>query len=973
MKDKDIRTERFVSSGTLQTLRQKAEVFARDNVTPSNEVTQKALDELYIHQLELEMQNEELKRVYEELDAERLKASQEQKVKLEAIINSISDGLIILDKNEEFSFLNQKGRDLFYLPDTITKNGDGFKYTQYYDIQGKKLSVEDMVGSRVLKGEKVKDCTIKVVRPDKTVYFSVSGNPVLDSQGSITSAVIYCRDVTEKTLMEEALKESEAKYKDLFNNMQLGAVQYKIITDDFNTPIDYSIMEVNPAYERITNLKRHEIIGKKATELFPGIENSSVDWIEIFGEIALTGKSVSREVYSDITNRWYDTFCYCPKPGYTAGIFSDITARKKNEEELKITEKRLLEAQEFARLGYWELDVFSGVYYWSDETFRIFGFKPQALIPTVADFLNIVHPDERDFMINVIKDPLNGHGSELDFRIIRQDNEIIWLHVKTRYEYDASGMLVRRYGIIQDITPRKLSEIKLKESEEKFKELADNLAQVIWVRQEEEFIYINPAYEKIWGRTCQSLYDNPNSFIEFIHPDDKERVKQAYIGDKRTSKGLFDEQFKIIRPDGGIRWVWDRTLPIYNENGKIIRVLGISDDITEIKEYEESLRQSAEEAENANKAKSQFLANMSHEIRTPMNGILGMSQLLVLDLQDEQKEMATMIKTSGDNLLTIINDILDFSKIEAGKVRLSHEAFDINTLVKEVDDLIKPLIVRKGLEYISHIDKEINDHLIGDSGRLKQILINLLGNAIKFTESGSVELSVVKGKVFQDRVQLIFSIKDTGIGIAEDKIGQLFTFFTQGDDSVTKKYGGTGLGLAISKQLINMMDGEISVESELGVGSNFSFNAIFMQVKDEKELNKVNIEDAPTVAETNCTALLVEDDYVSGLVMKKLCERRKINLKIATSSKQALNILKDENFDIIFMDIQMPDISGYKTTEIIRDMEKELHRYTPIIATTAFALVGDREKCIDAGMDDYLGKPIDAEKFYAIVEKHLQR
>ena len=219
-----------------------------------------------------------------------------------------------------------------------------------------------------------------------------------------------------------------------------------------------------------------------------------------------------------------------------------------------------------------------------------------------------------------------------------------------------------------------------------------------------------------------------------------------------------------------------------------------------------------------------------------MNGILGMAQLLVMDLHDEQKEMATMIKTSGDNLLTIINDILDLSKIEAGKVRLTQEDFDINILVKEVDNLIQPLVVHKGLEYTSHIDKEIKGQLIGDPGRLKQILINLLGNAIKFTERGSVELSIVKGKVFQDRLQLGFSIKDTGIGIADDKIGQLFTYFTQGDDSVTKKYGGTGLGLAISKQLINLMDGEIGVESQLGVGSNFSFNAIFRQAEDAKEI-----------------------------------------------------------------------------------------------------------------------------------------
>jgi PAS domain S-box-containing protein len=487
----------------------------------------------------------------------------------------------------------------------------------------------------------------------------------------------------------------------------------------------------------------------------------------------------------------------------------------------------------------------------------------------------------------------------------------------------------------------------------------------------ESSLYLSPKLKEMIGYADSELENSIEYFKKCLYPDDKLFVMRVLDQYLRGEIPIFSAEFRLQHKEGYFIWIHARGEALRDENGISYRMAGSFTDIGLRKKSEEELLQAKEQAETANKAKSQFLANMSHEIRTPMNGILGMAQLLVMDLQDEQKEMATMIKTSGDNLLVIINDILDLSKIEAGKVTLSQEKFDINTLIIEVDNLIQPLVVRKNLEYKSHINKEIEGQLIGDPGRLKQILINLLGNAIKFTERGSVELTIVKGKVFQDKIQLVFSIKDTGIGIADDKIGQLFTYFTQGDDSVTKKYGGTGLGLAISKQLINMMDGEISVESQLGVGSNFSFNAIFMKTEDAKEINKTNVGDDPTEKINHCAALLVEDDYVSGVVIKKISERKNINLKIATSGKEALELLKSESFDIIFMDIQMPDISGFETTKLIRDMEKTFKRHTPIIATTSFALAGDREKCIEAGMDDYLEKPIDAEKFYAIVEKYV--
>jgi len=555
---------------------------------------------------------------------------------------------------------------------------------------------------------------------------------------------------------------------------------------------------------------------------------------------------------------------------------------------------------------------------------------------------------------------------------IKAGDIIVYNDVNGTPIYDKDGNFVAGEISYRDVTKNTKMEEALKESEAKFRELAENLGEVIWVRQDGHLVYINPAYEKVWGRTCRSLYDNPRSFLDSIHSDDKDRISHRY-GEIFTSKSLSVEQYRIVRDDGAIRWIWERSFPICDKNGRVIRSVGIGDDITKIKEYEESLRQAKEVAEAANKAKSQFLANMSHEIRTPMNGILGMAQLLRMSLQDEQKEMTDILLDSGTALLTIINDILDLSKIEAGQVRLCQEDFDINVLVSEVSKVMQVLVDQKGLEYKYHISQEIQSKLMGDSDRLKQILFNLIGNAVKFTGQGSIELSVTKGKVCEDKLQLVFSIKDTGIGIAKDKIGQLFTYFMQGDDSVTKNYGGTGLGLAISKQLINMMDGEISIESKPGVGSKFSFTALFKFKEDSKEVLKVENESVLQMEPSNYSALLVEDDYVSGLLIRKLCERKNINLKIATGGKPAIDILKDESFDIIFMDIQMPDMSGYETTKIIRDIEKTFNRHTPIIATTAFALLGDREKCIAAGMDDYIEKPINAEKFYSVVKKNIYR
>ncbi|WP_052090656.1 PAS domain-containing protein [Desulfosporosinus sp. HMP52] len=745
-----------------------------------------------------------------------------------------------------------------------------------------------------------------------------------------------------------------------------------------------------PELPKVNYKEKHCLLGLRIMDFIPDFQGRKpeLSWKSVVDSNNSLHIAERKGLLGSADQRYWDnTLMPIEENGevkYIISILEDVTERviskienkeyqqaiEEQAKELQKTKEQLLEAQEFAHLGYWEFDPITGEYPWSDELFRIVGYKPQEFIPTIADGIRLIYPDDRNIVLNVMKEPPPDNEFKLDLRIVRKDNEVRWIHEKVKYDKDASGNLVRWYGVVQDITERKLNEIRLKESEERFKELAENLGHVIWISEGKQVVYINKEYESVFERSCQSLYNNSQSFIEGIHPKDKDTLIKAFKHNDNSNE-IFDKQFRVVRSDGSICWIWARTFPIFNENAGIKRRVGIAEDITKIKTYEESLRQAKEDAEKANKAKSQFLANMSHEIRTPMSGVLGMAQLLIMDLEGKQKEMAKIIKTCGDNLLNIINDILDLSRIEAGKISLCLEEFNFGQLIGEVNDIIQPLALRKGLNYSFFLDNQINSRLLGDTGRLKQILFNLLGNAIKFTEHGSIELSILKGKVCKDRVQLLFSIKDTGMGIDEDKIGQLFTYFTQGDDSVTKKYGGTGLGLAISKQLINMMNGEISVESQAGVGSVFSFSVIFIQSQNVERLENHSPKDNPQ-SSINSTALLVEDDYVSGVLIKKLCERKNISLMIAKSGTEAIEILKSQCFNLILMDIQMPDISGFETTKIIRAMEKTFKKRTPIIATTAFALVGDREKCLSAGMDDYLVKPIDAEEFYKIVEKWIR-
>ncbi len=373
-------------------------------------------------------------------------------------------------------------------------------------------------------------------------------------------------------------------------------------------------------------------------------------------------------------------------------------------------------------------------------------------------------------------------------------------------------------------------------------------------------------------------------------------------------------------------------------------------------EFEEK-QKLQEKAEAATRAKTEFLANMSHEIRTPLNGIIGITTLLSQEnLTAVQQDYLRMIENSGQGLLTLINDILDFSKIEAKMLSFERSDFDLIKTLKNLDQMFKITAEKKGISFSIHYPEQQNLLVKGDEGRLRQVLINLIGNAVKFTMKGSVELRLVVASTLKGHFQLRFEVRDTGIGMSKSEIEHLFAPFTQADSSTTRRFGGTGLGLSISKQLVNLMKGEIFVESTPEVGSTFWFQ---IDLPNGEVTEKPKIPTKIEAVTPGLRVLIVEDVAINQIIAKKLLEKLGCSVQLASTGYQALDLLNQNHFDLVFMDCQMPEMDGYETTRRIRNGEAVKNPKIPIIAMTANAMSGDRETCLNAGMDDYTSKPIE--------------
>src|SRR5438874_3422022 len=514
------------------------------------------------------------------------------------------------------------------------------------------------------------------------------------------------------------------------------------------------------------------------------------------------------------------------------------------------------------------------------------------------------------------------------------------------------------------IAERKQAEAALRESELRFRQLAENSSEVFWVASPtgEELFYISPAYEQVCGWSCQSIYQDPKQWFKNILEEDRPPVANA-LSD--LAKGTnYDLEYRIRHRNGSIRWVRDRRFAIRGDDRKVVRTCGVAEDVTERKNLEAEMAKARDAALEGARMKSEFLANMSHEIRTPMNGVIGMTGLLLdTELDQRQHDYAETIRSSAESLLSILNDILDFSKIEAGKLEFENLEFDLNEVVYGALCVLVPVARAKVLELRSEIDPEAHTTLCGDPGRLRQVLTNLLNNAVKFTEHGEVVLRVLPQKeasgvphsIADSKTALRFEIKDTGIGLNEDARERIFEAFSQADQSTTRRYGGTGLGLTISRQLVKMMQGEIGGESEPGKGSTFWFTARFAK---HAVGNTTPAKQKPLPAKH---VLLADNNATDREIVRAQLTALGMRCTSATNGDEALKFLceaieNEARYAVAIIDMEMPGVNGIELARAIKGDPITENTRVITLCSDAHPLDGEARKNSD--VDAFLVKPV---------------
>jgi PAS domain S-box-containing protein len=666
----------------------------------------------------------------------------------------------------------------------------------------------------------------------------------------------------------------------------------------------------------------------------------------------------------------------------------DISEIKLTRQVLDESETRFRNVADHAPMFVWMSDEYGKAVFINKTFLDFLGIEHVGQFGR-SEWPHHIHPEDYGNTLRVFEDAfLKQEPYTLETRLKEAaTGEYHWFFVKAIPRYMSDGMFSGFMVTAVDIDERKTTEKSIRESVEHIHFLADTMPQKVWTaRADGSITYMNIPWTEYSGVNLEEF--RKTGWKNITHPDDLELCDKKWEHSISTGQP-FENEHRFRRKDGEFRWHLSRSIPQRNSEGEIILWVGTDTDIDDKKRTEEELilankiaeysllkrdkalrelMETKKKVEEIMRVKEQFLSNMSHEIRTPMNAIVGFTDLILkTGLTQEQKQYTDAIKTSGENLLVIINDILDFSKLEAGGITFEKIEFKLSQVLATMTDLMLPKSTEKNIKLSVAIDKKIPNTLIGDPTRLNQILLNLVGNAIKFTEKGEVKTTVSLTNESDDSIELKFSVRDTGIGIPPEKLTTIFEPFTQATSDTTRKYGGSGLGLSIVRQFVERQGGNVAVASVVGEGSTFSFSLAFGKCDTISEPvgTMLDVFENETFLVQGLNILLVEDNELNQILATKVLTGWNWNVELAENGKIAIDKLKSQEFDLILMDIQLPEMDGYEATRRIRTTLREAKCNIPIMAMTAHAMSSEERKCYEAGMDGYISKPFSPKVLYS--------
>jgi len=827
------------------------------------------------------------------------------------------------------------------------------------------------------------------------------GRMVLIKNGTtFSNKFISLLEPVNKKLAHACLAE-QTKEKDLLQSAALNHIANAIvITNPFG-----EIVWVNEAWCNHTGYTKNDAIGQKTSMLNSGYHTK--EFFDKLWKTILAGKVWQGEIF----NKRADNEVFVEDTTITPlidnsglithfiGVSKDITERRDMEEKLRESEEKFRSIIENANDGIYLRDLEGTITFANEKFARIHEYPLNEIIGRKS--WAFLHPDDlkKIQQEGELERVQQGDFTEGEERGLTKSGKVIYLDIRTA-PLVVDKKIIGIFGIIRDITKRKAFEEQIRESEERFKSTANLLPQPIWETNiNGYYTYTNKAGFEQFGYTEKELRNNVY-FTDLIAPQQREKAMKEF-GRAFINQEPMVREFMCVRRDGS-------TFPalIYSDiilkEGNLVGMRGITVDITDLKNIQEKLLQSQQDlmvqnaryeklndelvhtnkeltkaketAEFAEQAQSNFLSTMSHEIRTPMNAVVGLTNILLTEnpVAHQIKNLKTL-KFSSQNLLSIINNILDFNKLESGNVIIEKIDFNIQDLIDGVYFSMQPLAKHKDIELQFSIDKQVPLQLVGDSTRLVQIINNLVSNCLKFTSKGHVKVGVSSVRKHQNEVWLRFDVEDTGIGIADEHIEKIFDAFKQAEESTSRMYGGTGLGLPIVKKLLELQDSSIQVKSELGVGTHFTFTLKYQigeentvsddLIKLEEENNSLN----------NIQVLVVEDNKVNQIVVSQFLNRWGCNYDIADNGLNALEKIKERAYQLILMDLQMPELDGYETTKIIRKNERETKQHIPIIALSASALMEIRAKTRKIGMDGFVTKPFMPDQLFNTMKHFVNK